>query len=200
MLFANECALSTTLLLMYDERLHSERFCERVLKEKMNYYLAEKEVLALLLLLKTFDTQLAGRTLWVYTSFSTLEWLTKSKSLLGRAVGSVVVSMALDGSARQRKHRRNTSSNGTTIKRLRNGPNRLCTIIAQRLPSWEIVIAANAHLESTTVNVAEYYGLNNGVEAALVLGAKELMIFGDSRLGIHQSPGVIACRNEALMV
>ncbi|OWZ02768.1 hypothetical protein PHMEG_00025610 [Phytophthora megakarya] len=52
----------------------------------MNYPPAEKEVLALLLLLKTSYTQLAGRTLHVYTRFSTLEWITKSKSLFGRAV------------------------------------------------------------------------------------------------------------------
>ncbi|OWY92952.1 hypothetical protein PHMEG_00037819, partial [Phytophthora megakarya] len=52
---------------------------------------AEKEVLALLLLLKVCYTQLAGKTLHVYTRFSTLEWVHKSKSLFGRAVQFAVL-------------------------------------------------------------------------------------------------------------
>ncbi|OWY90829.1 LOW QUALITY PROTEIN: hypothetical protein PHMEG_00040862 [Phytophthora megakarya] len=65
--------------------MHPVRFCGRVLKEaEMNYHPAEKEVLALLLLLKTCYTQLAGRTILVYTRFSTLEWVHTSKSLFGR--------------------------------------------------------------------------------------------------------------------
>ncbi|OWY99817.1 hypothetical protein PHMEG_00029120 [Phytophthora megakarya] len=87
MLFVNEWALSTTFLQLHEDKLHPVRFCGRVLKDaEMNYHPAEKEVLALLLLLKTCYTQLAGRTLHVYTRFSTLEWITKSKSLFGRAV------------------------------------------------------------------------------------------------------------------
>ncbi|KAG2760557.1 hypothetical protein PC116_g26048 [Phytophthora cactorum] len=57
----------------------------------MNYHPAEKEVLALLLLLKTYYMQLAGKTLHVYTRFSTLEWVHKSKSLFGRAVQFAVL-------------------------------------------------------------------------------------------------------------
>ncbi|OWY94865.1 hypothetical protein PHMEG_00035284 [Phytophthora megakarya] len=86
-LFANEWALSTTLLQLYEDKLHPVRFCGRVVKDaEMNYHPAEKEVLALLLLLKTCYTQIAGRTLHVYSRFSTLEWITKSKSIFGRAV------------------------------------------------------------------------------------------------------------------
>ncbi|OWY90146.1 hypothetical protein PHMEG_00041859 [Phytophthora megakarya] len=62
----------------------------------MNYHPAEKEVLALLLLLKTCYTQLAGRTIHVYTRFSTLEWVHTSKSLFGRTTqfaGSSTVRM-----------------------------------------------------------------------------------------------------------
>ncbi|KAJ8569048.1 hypothetical protein ON010_g6213 [Phytophthora cinnamomi] len=92
MLFANEWALSSTLLQLHDDKLHPVRFCGRVLKDaEMNYHAAEKEVLALLLLLKTCYTQLAGRTIRVYTRFSTLEWITKSKSLFGRAVQFAVL-------------------------------------------------------------------------------------------------------------
>ncbi|OWZ13549.1 hypothetical protein PHMEG_00013106 [Phytophthora megakarya] len=68
MLYANEWALSATLMQMDDDKLHPVRFCGRVLKDsEMNYHSAEKEVLALLLLLKVCYTQQAGRTLHVYT-------------------------------------------------------------------------------------------------------------------------------------
>ncbi|OWZ08648.1 hypothetical protein PHMEG_00018768, partial [Phytophthora megakarya] len=55
---------------------------------EMNYHSAEKEVLALLLLLKVCYIQLAGKTLYVYTRFSTLGWgwVHKSRSLIGRAL------------------------------------------------------------------------------------------------------------------
>ncbi|OWZ04379.1 hypothetical protein PHMEG_00023728 [Phytophthora megakarya] len=87
MLYANEWALSATLMQMHDDKLHPVRFCGRVLKDaEMNYHLAEKEVLALLLLLKVCYTQLAGKTLHVYTRYSTLACVHKSKSLFGRAV------------------------------------------------------------------------------------------------------------------
>ncbi|OWZ05084.1 hypothetical protein PHMEG_00022894 [Phytophthora megakarya] len=64
MLYVNEWALSATLIQMHDDKLHPVRFCGRVLKDaNMNYHSAEKEVLALLLLLKVCYTQLVGKTL-----------------------------------------------------------------------------------------------------------------------------------------
>ncbi|OWZ03337.1 hypothetical protein PHMEG_00024948 [Phytophthora megakarya] len=82
MLYANEWALSATLMQMHDDKLHPVRFCGRVLKDAaINYHSAEKEVLALLLLLKVY----------VYTRFSTLGWVHKSKSLFGRAVQFAVL-------------------------------------------------------------------------------------------------------------
>ncbi|OWZ03171.1 hypothetical protein PHMEG_00025144 [Phytophthora megakarya] len=51
---------------------------------EMNYHPAQKEVLALLLLLKTCYTQLADRTIHVYTRISTLEWVHTSTSLFRR--------------------------------------------------------------------------------------------------------------------
>ncbi|KAG3058600.1 hypothetical protein PI125_g25195 [Phytophthora idaei] len=66
MLFANEWALSTTLMQEHEGKLHPVRFVGRVLKEyDMNYHPAEKEVLALLLLLKPCYMQLAEMTLHV---------------------------------------------------------------------------------------------------------------------------------------
>ncbi|OWZ14207.1 LOW QUALITY PROTEIN: reverse transcriptase [Phytophthora megakarya] len=57
----------------------------------MGYDSAEKEVLALLLMLKFCYTQLAGKTPHVHSRFVTLGWVHKSKSLFGRAVQFAVL-------------------------------------------------------------------------------------------------------------
>ncbi|GMF66218.1 unnamed protein product [Phytophthora lilii] len=67
MLYANEWALSSTLMQRHDKLLHPE-------------------VLALLQVLKICYTLLAGKMLHIYTRFSTLEWVFQSKSLFGRLV------------------------------------------------------------------------------------------------------------------
>ncbi|KAG3119639.1 hypothetical protein PI124_g2244 [Phytophthora idaei] len=74
-----------------------------------------------------------------------------------------------------------------------------CSWILWRLPEWKIVIAANAYISSTTINLAEYTGMNNGVKTAIAHGAKDLVVVGDSRFAIQQSLGVIACRQEYLL-
>ncbi|KAE9283962.1 hypothetical protein PR003_g26984 [Phytophthora rubi] len=99
---------------------------------------------------------------------------------LPRNVGYVIL---FDGSAKMKKH----------------GGYGSCAWILWRLPEWTVVIAASAYLETTTVNMAEYTGMNNGVSAAEAHGAEDLVIVGDSRLAIQQSLGVIACRKEWLM-
>ncbi|OWZ05825.1 hypothetical protein PHMEG_00022016 [Phytophthora megakarya] len=50
--------------------------------------------------------------------------------------------------------------------------------IVCKLPEWQIVIAACAYLEKTTVNIAEYSGMNHGVIAALEHSAEDLVIIG----------------------
>ncbi|GMF69080.1 unnamed protein product [Phytophthora fragariaefolia] len=42
--------------------------------------------------------------------------------------------------------------------------------------------------------------MNNGVRSAIEHGVTDLIIVGDSRLAIHQSMGVIACRKETLQL
>ncbi|KAG3079748.1 hypothetical protein PI125_g20640 [Phytophthora idaei] len=74
-----------------------------------------------------------------------------------------------------------------------------CSWILWRLPEWKIVIAANTYLSSTTINIAEYTGMNNGVKTAIAQGAEDLVIVGDSRLAIQQSLVVIACRKKSLL-
>ncbi|GMF50489.1 unnamed protein product [Phytophthora fragariaefolia] len=92
MLFANDWALSTTLMQEHDGVMHPVCFCTGVLKDNdVNYQPAEKEVLALLLLLKTCYTQLAGRTINGYTRFSTLGWINTSKTIFGRSTQFAVM-------------------------------------------------------------------------------------------------------------
>ncbi|OWY94937.1 LOW QUALITY PROTEIN: hypothetical protein PHMEG_00035194 [Phytophthora megakarya] len=167
MLYANEWALNVR------RQIHPVRFCGRVLNDaEMKYHSAEKKVLALLLLLKVCYTQLAGKPLHVYTRFSTLGWVHKSKSLIGRAVQFAVL----------------LSPWQLEVQRL-------------LMDSMETsrVADSDRYLEQTTVNMAEHSGMNHGVIPALEHGAEDLVIVGDSRLAIHQSLGVIACRKDSLM-
>ncbi|KAE9172150.1 hypothetical protein PF002_g29640 [Phytophthora fragariae] len=250
-LFANEWALISTVMQEHEGKLHPVRFCGRVLKDaEMNYHPAEKEVLALLLVLKVCYTQLVGKSIQVYTRFSTLEWVHKSKTLFGRATQFAVllspwhlvvervkekecafaqllqagltsfvdlneslasVAPPSKGSPNVRLDphllyaRLPTSYSGHVLsfdgsaKTEKHGGYGSCSWILWKLPEWTIVIAASAYLETTTVNLAEYAGMNNGVSAALGLAITDLVIVGDSRLAIQQSLGVIACRKETLM-
>ncbi|KAE8881853.1 hypothetical protein PF005_g28282 [Phytophthora fragariae] len=250
-LFANEWALSSTLMQEHEGKLHPVRFCGHVLKDaEMNYHPAEKEVLALLLVLKVCYTQLSRKSIRVYTRFSTLEWVHKSKILFGRATPFAVllspwhlvvervkekdcafaqllqagltsfvdldeslasVAPPSKGSPNVRLDphllyaRLPTSYSGHVLsfdgsaKTEKHGGYGSCSWILWKLPEWTIVIAASAYLEATTVNLAEYAGMNNGVSAALGLAITDLVIVGDSRLAIQQSLGVIACRKETLM-
>ncbi|OWZ18861.1 hypothetical protein PHMEG_0006989 [Phytophthora megakarya] len=70
----------------------------------------------------------------------------------------------------------------SSAKTEKNGGYGSCSWIVWKLPEWQIVIAASACLEQTTVNMAEYSGMNDGVIAALEHGAEDLVIVGDSRL------------------
>ncbi|GMF20061.1 unnamed protein product [Phytophthora fragariaefolia] len=252
MLFANDWALSSAMMQMHDDKLRPVHFCGRVMKENEIYYQpAEKEVLALLQLLKFCHTRLAGRTLHVYTRFSTLEWVFRSKSLYRRAVSfavllslphlkvqrvrerdvkfaqllqaSIRAAIGLDESL---KHLALPLRNSATVridpellyasvslnyegyvlsfdgstKTEKNGGHDNCLWILWKLPSWDIEIAASAHLPTTTVNIAEYTGMNNGVVTALQRGVFDVIIVDNSRLAIQQSMGVIACKKDSLQV
>ncbi|POM73445.1 Reverse transcriptase [Phytophthora palmivora] len=233
MLFANNWALSSTLMQMHDDKLHP------VLKEnEVNYHPAEKEVLALLQLLKICHTLLAGKVRHVYTRFSTLEWVFQSASLYGRAVSfavllspyhlktkrvrerdvdfvqllqaSITPHVGLDESL---EHITPPSKNSATV---RLDPELLYTKLprhykgyvlsfdgsanTEKNGGYDIEIAESAYLSSTTVNLAEYTGMNNGVKATIDRDVTDLVIVGDSRLAIQQSMGVIACTKETLQV
>ncbi|POM58430.1 Hypothetical protein PHPALM_36920 [Phytophthora palmivora] len=185
MLFANNCALSSTQMQMHDDKLHP-------------LSPAEKEVLALLQLLKICHTLLAGKVLHVYTRFSTLEWVFQSASLYGRAVSFAVLLSPYHLKIKRLPEHIDQPSKNSATGRL--DPELLCSWILWRLPEWGIEIGASAYLSSTTVNLAEYTGMNNGVKAAIDRGVIDLVIVGDSRLAIQQSMGVIACKKETLQV
>ncbi|GMF35750.1 unnamed protein product [Phytophthora fragariaefolia] len=87
-----------------------------------------------------------------------------------------------------------------SVTTTRNGGFDSCSWIIWRLPSWDIEIAASAHLPSTTVNIAEYTGMNNDAVAALQRGVSNLIIVGDPRLAIQQYMGVTVCKKGVLQV
>ena len=92
MIFANYWALRSTLMQCHDHKLHPVRFCGSVLKENEKiYHPAEREVLAVLQLIKVAHTLLVGKTIHIDTRYSTLEWVFTSKSLYGRAVSFAVL-------------------------------------------------------------------------------------------------------------
>ncbi|GMF49031.1 unnamed protein product [Phytophthora fragariaefolia] len=224
MLFANDWALSTTLMQEHDGVMHPVCFCGRVLKDnEANYLPAEKEVLALLLLLKTCYTQLAGRTINAYTRFSTLGWINTSKTLFGRStqfavmlspwhlvvhrvneddsafaqlLHSTITNFVEQHTALQRvaqpskrspmvrmdpallyarlpnDHRGFVLSFDSSAKTPKHRGYGRCAWILWRLPDWKIEIAASAYLESTTVNQAEYMGMNEGLRPAQAYGGR----------------------------
>ena len=85
MLYANTWAVSATIMQEHDDVMHPVKFVGRVLKQsELNYQLAEKEILALLRVLKVCYTMLVGRKIHVLTRFSSIKWVFTSKSTYGR--------------------------------------------------------------------------------------------------------------------
>ncbi|KAJ0391413.1 hypothetical protein P43SY_011326 [Pythium insidiosum] len=81
-LHANGWAVSAVLAQEHEGKLWPVRFTGRTLQDaELRYHESEKEVLALLRVLKTFYTLVAGHDLVVYTRFSVLKWIMTSKSI-----------------------------------------------------------------------------------------------------------------------
>ncbi|OWZ10634.1 hypothetical protein PHMEG_00016484 [Phytophthora megakarya] len=195
MLFANEWVLSTALLQLHEDKLHPVRFCGRVLKgAEMNYHPAEKEVLALLLLLKTCYTQLAGRTLHVSTRFSTLDWITKSKSRFGRAVQWAALLSPWHLIVQRIKEKECAFTRLLQSTTEKNGGYGSCAWVVWRLPEWTICVPGVNNCERRRIHRDEQWS-----KRSIRTGADKLVGVGDSRLAIQQSLGVIAYRKETLM-
>jgi hypothetical protein len=86
-LHANSWAVSAVLGQEHEGLIRPVRFTGRTLHDaELRYHAAEKEVLALLRVLRVFYTMLAGCHLQVYSRYSVLKWLMKSRSLDGRCL------------------------------------------------------------------------------------------------------------------
>ncbi|KAJ0409741.1 hypothetical protein ATCC90586_001054 [Pythium insidiosum] len=86
-LHANDWAVGAVLAQEYEGILHPVRFTSRTLHDaELRYHIAEKEVLALLRVLSTFYTIVAGSPVKVYTRYSVLKWLLTSKTVTGRCL------------------------------------------------------------------------------------------------------------------
>ncbi|KAG2782296.1 hypothetical protein PC129_g4644 [Phytophthora cactorum] len=108
MKYANAWALSSIRMQPHEDKQHTVRFFGRVLKESdLGYHPFEKVAAALLQFLKVCFQQLAGKPLHVYTWFSTLErvFKSKSKSLDGRAVSFAVMLSPFDLKVKQVRER-----------------------------------------------------------------------------------------------
>ncbi|OWY92742.1 reverse transcriptase [Phytophthora megakarya] len=79
--------------------------------------------------------------------------------------------------------------------RVKRGGGAFSTIVWS-LPGWEVVKARSGHLESLTVNEAEYNGLILGLD--MLDGLDRLVICGDSNLVIRQVRGEIDCKAPGL--
>ncbi|KAH9158815.1 hypothetical protein LEN26_002703, partial [Aphanomyces euteiches] len=67
-----------------------------------------------------------------------------------------------------------------------------------RLPGWSVLWAENGVLADATVNLAEYNGLIAALERVLSLSVTNPVIFGDSRLVIHQVLGWMQSKQSHL--
>ncbi|OWZ06818.1 hypothetical protein PHMEG_00020879 [Phytophthora megakarya] len=170
-LYANEWALSATLMQMHGAKVHPVRFCGRVLKDaEMGYHSAEKEVLALLLLLKFCYTQLAGKTLHVCGAAITMATgsAASSREGLSQLLQSTITNFVdLDellalvapptkGSTSTRldpsllyaqlphDYEGFVVSFDGSAQTEKNGGYGSCSWIVWKLPEWQIVIAASA--------------------------------------------------------
>ncbi|OWY99097.1 reverse transcriptase [Phytophthora megakarya] len=84
---ANRWAVCAGLGQEYDGKILPVRFPGRVLNEtEIRYHEAEKEVIAIMRLLDVFENLVRGCPIKVYTRYSVLSWLLKSKSANGRCV------------------------------------------------------------------------------------------------------------------
>ncbi|KAE8993193.1 hypothetical protein PF011_g17232 [Phytophthora fragariae] len=84
---ANQWAACAVLGQEHDGVIQPVRFTGRVLHDaELRYHIAEKQVLAVIRVLQTFKTLVEGCPLIVYTRYSVLKWVIKSKTADGRTV------------------------------------------------------------------------------------------------------------------
>ena len=67
-----------------------------------------------------------------------------------------------------------------------------------QLPSWKIVGIKGGYKPGLTVNESEYHGLIQTLVMARQLGIEEMIVFGDSRIALHQVTGLLRCHKTNL--
>ncbi|ETO85551.1 hypothetical protein F444_00788 [Phytophthora nicotianae P1976] len=73
-----------------------------------------------------------------------------------------------------------------------------CGCILWRLPAWKVIEARGYILDDVTVNDSEYYGLLHGLKLAREHDIQDLVVVGDSRIVIQQVQGLINCNQRNL--
>ena len=90
--YANEWAIGATLCQDYDGTLFPIRYTSRILKEsEIKYHPAEKEILALLRMLKVYEPSLIDKHIQVRTKYSTMGWIFKNTSETGRLLNWAIL-------------------------------------------------------------------------------------------------------------
>ncbi len=69
-----------------------------------------------------------------------------------------------------------------------------------QLPSWNVVAVRGSYKGGLTVNESEYYGLIQVLTLARELDIRDLLVFGDSRIALHQVTGLLQCHKANLEV
>ncbi|KAE9316774.1 hypothetical protein PR003_g18641 [Phytophthora rubi] len=212
---ANQWAACAVLGQEYDGVIHPVRFTGRVLNDaELRYHVAEKEVVAVMRVLDVFQTLVQNCLVKVYTRYSVLNWLLKSKTADGRA--GITPREHLDEVAESlipAKGRVKAppvismemleadfagyvlSFDGAAKTSTRQGS---CGCIIWELPGWNILAAHGFILEDVTITDAEYYGLLKGLTLASERDIQDLVVVGDSRIVIQQVQGLINCNQPNL--
>ncbi|KAH9150175.1 hypothetical protein AeRB84_006944, partial [Aphanomyces euteiches] len=200
LLYTTTWAISATVCQDYDGVLHPVRFCGRTLKGgEPRYEEWAKEALALLRAVKVCYYELRNMQLVVYSRHGLLMWILADKhgkadhlpwaailspwTIRVEQVVELDERWALPIRLMDILHPPDASplADMDVYK-----PNKAKDV---QLPGWSVLWAENGVLADATVNLAEYNGLIAALERVLSLSVVNPVIFGDSRLVIHQVLG-----------
>ncbi|OWZ23269.1 LOW QUALITY PROTEIN: reverse transcriptase [Phytophthora megakarya] len=216
-LHANPWAVSAVLGQEYDGKIYPVRFTSRVLHDQnLCYHPAEKEKVGLLRVLIVFYPMLVDNAfLKVYTCYSVLGWLFKTKSLDSRCEQWAVRLAPW----RLEVHKIQNNEDGlASIVGAEITPRDKLDQIAENLISTkdrELGLQIDnevpgvfpggyqpgvwLQLEDFILKV-EYHGMIKGLKMVLDRGIRKLIIVGDSRIAIQKAQGLIQCLNPVLQL
>ncbi|OWZ08168.1 LOW QUALITY PROTEIN: reverse transcriptase [Phytophthora megakarya] len=181
----------------HDGTILPVRFVGRVLQDAELYHPSEKEVLALLQVLNTCHTMITScseKKIRVYTPYSVLAWLFKSKTNDEDGLAAILGAGITPRECLDEVTETLVPDKGSRIKTPPVSLEMLSSDHIGHLPSWELpremgpgaphassgasrIVAATGHfLKKATVNEAEYSGLGKGMQLALNAGILELVI------------------------